>query len=193
MIDTYIFSSGEQTEVKEWLDANASDIFDEITNSSSTILCKKNNLAVLTIGFDSNQTCVAKLSSSVSFTARGYNQTHFTKAYRTTNGIYLFSKGNSYNVGVAATKNDDVYANNGYDSVRSVGKIGAPSFTSISAPTSFAITSLSPAPYSSAAVSEDMLIPIWTQLVQAARTYEPLIVDVNGVNYVYDGFIAVRE
>ncbi|MBO7695105.1 MAG: hypothetical protein J6T10_20995 [Methanobrevibacter sp.] len=193
MIDTYIFSVGDQTEVKEWLDTNATDIFDEIVNSGTSILCKKDNLTVLSIGFDSNQTCVAKLSSSVSFTARGYNQNHFTKAYRTTNGIYLFAKGSSYNVAVSATKNGDVYANNGFDSIRSVGKIGAPSFTSISAPTSFVITALSPAPYSSASVSEDMLIPIWTQLTQQARTYETYIVQINNINYVYDGFIALRE
>ena len=193
MINTKIFSVGDITEVKSWLDENATNIFDEITTSGTNINCTIGNVTALTIGFDSNQTCVARLSSNVTFTARGYNQTKFTKAYKTDNGIYLFSRGGSYNVGVAATTGRDVYANNGFDSVRSVGKIGAPSFTSISAPTSFNVTSLSPAPYSSAEVSEYMFVPIWTEIVEAARTYEMHIVDINGVNYVYDGFIAVRE
>lgn len=196
MIETHIFTTGDINEVKAWLDENANDIFDSIEISSTVINCTIGLTTAVTIGFDSKQTCVLRLDNNVNKTLEGYSQSHFNKAYKTDVGIWLFSIGNSYTVSVCVTKNGELYGCSGYTGgagTRYVGIMDAPSFTDVPTPTEFAITSLSPAPYTSAAVSENMFLAIWTQLPQPGRLPKPQIVEINDANYVYDGFMCLKE
>lgn len=192
-IETHIFNTGDITEVKAWLDENATDIFDTIEISDTDIVCTKDSTELATFGFNSNGACVIKLASGQSFSARGYQQSHFTMAYRTTTGIWLFNIGSSYTVSVMVTQTGEVYASNGYANTRQTGKINSPNFTEVPTPNSFAITTLCPTPFTSAEVSEDTLLTMWTQLVIPGAKANAQIIEVNGVNYVYDGFFCLRE
>jgi len=192
-IETHIFNTGDITEVKAWLDENATDIFDTIEISGTNIVCTKDGTELVTFGFTSDAVCTIKLASGQSFSARGYEQSHYTKAYRTTTGIWIFNIGVSYTVSVMVTQTGEVYASNGYNNTRRVGKIDAPNFTGVPTPNNFAITTLCPTPFTSAEVSEDTLLTIWTQLVIAGAKANAQIIEVNGVNYVYDGFLCLRE
>ena len=71
--------------------------------------------------------------------------------------------------------------------------VDAPNFTTLSKPIDFEVTTLCPAPYTNVTVSEDILIPIWSQLGVPGDDYGIQIVQINDVNYVYNGIIALKE
>ena len=197
MIETTIFTTGDLTEVKTWLDENAADIFDDITINGTELDCYIGETKALNIGFAFQYLFTLTADNGVYKTfSAGTGQTKLTKAYKTDNAIALFAVGSQYTAAVYITNNGEMYGYDGYTGstgVRWAVRLDAPTFTEIKTPTEFAVTSLSPVPFTNAKVSEYMLNAIWTQIPMSGGNAKPQIVAINGINYVYDGFCCLRE
>lgn len=196
MIETTIFNTGDITEVKTWLEENAADIFTSIVVNGTNLECYIEEVKSVVLGFTADKICTLTLDNGTYKTIRGASQSNFTTAYKTSVGIWLFSLGSSYTVDVCVTKDGEIYGNSGYEGstgARWVGIKDASSFTTMKMPTEFNVTSLSPVPYTNTKVSENLLNAIWSQLIISGRNGKPQIVSINNVNYVYDGFLCLRE
>lgn len=192
MIDTTIFSTGDITEVKNWLDDNATDIFDTIEVESTSINCSIGEVLALTITFGSKVYAKISLGNGVYKEATSYTQSVFQKAYKTDNGILLHLSGN-FHMDIVATKTAELALFNHNGNYFNIGVINAPTFTTLVKPQAFEVTALCPIPYSNVAVSEDILTPIWSQLGVPGAQNGIQLVQVNDVNYVYNGLIALKE
>jgi hypothetical protein len=195
MIETYVFTTGDITEVGEWLEENAANIFDNINVTGTTLTCKMGETDSIKIYFDAHSSIDLTLDNGTSKTISSYGATAFQFAFKTDCGIWLVNT-NGLGISVLATKNKEIYGfggNTGSGGTRWVAIMDAPTFTSVPDPKEFNVTSLCPAPYSNMKVSENLLIPIWTQILRSSTKPQPIIVDINGVNYVYDGFMCLKE
>lgn len=196
MIETTIFTTGDLTEVKTWLEENAADIFDNISVNGKELDCYIGETKAVNIGFAFQYLFTLTIDNGVYKTFSAGTQTTLTKAYKTDNGIALFGIGSQYTAAIYITNNGEMYGNDGFTGttgIRWAACLDAPEFTEIKTPTQFAVTSLSPIPFTNTKVSEYMLNAIWTQLPMPGGHVNPQIVAINGVNYVYDGFACLRE
>lgn len=194
MIETTIFSTGDIAEVKAWLDDNAEDIFDSITlTDAKTITCTIGGVNSLVLDHNNRyMSFTITLNNGTSFHRTSSYVETYTKAYKTDNGIFLCGHtGRIFNI--CATKFGEIYGGDGNGEVHKVGQIESPTFTDLTAPTLFNVTTLCPAPYNNVTVSQDILIPIWSQIVNVDDTSAPQIVQINDTNYVFDGYICLKE
>lgn len=192
MIDTTIFTTGDITEVKNWLDDNASDIFDNIAIDDIDINCYIGDVLALIISFSSKVYAKITLANNVFKDASSYSETTFQKAYKTDNGILLHLAGN-FHMDICITKAGELALFNNNGSNFDIAVINAPRFTTLVKPQAFEVTALCPVPYTNLAVSEDILTPIWSQLGVPGYQNGIQIVQINDVNYVYNGLIALKE
>lgn len=192
MIDTTIFSTGDITEVKTWLDNNASDIFDTINVESTSINCYIGDVLALIITFGAKVYTKITLANGQYKESTSYSQAVFQKAYKTDNGILLHLSGN-FHMDIVATKSGELATFNNNGSYFFIATLDAPTFTTLVKPQAFEVTALCPVPYSNVAVSEDILTAIWSQLGVPSGTFGIQIVQINDVNYVTNGIIALKE
>lgn len=192
MIDTTIFSTGDITEVKTWLDNNTYDIFDTIEVEGTTINCSIGGVLALIITFGSKVYTKITLANGQYKEATSYSQAVFQKAYKTDNGILLHLSGN-FHMDIVVTKAREVASFNNNGSYFFIANLDAPTFTTLAKPQAFEVTVLCPVPYSNVAVSEDILTPVWSQLGVPGYTPGIQIVQINDVNYVFNGIIALKE
>ena len=192
MIDTTIFSTGDITEVKTWLDNNASDIFDTIDVESTSINCYIGDVLALIITFGSKVYTKISLANGTYKECTSYSQSTFQKAYKTDNGILLHLSGN-FHIDIVVTRAAELalFDNNGSNFF--IANVDSPTFTTLAKPQAFEVTALCPVPYSNVAVSEDIYTTIWSQLGVPGYTFGIQIVQINDVNYVFNGIIALKE
>ena len=192
MIDTTIFSTGDITEVKTWLDNNASDIFDTIETEGTTINCSIAGVLALIITFDTKVYTKITLANGVYKEATSHSELTFQKGYKTDNGILLHLAGN-FHIDIVVTKARELALFDYRGSYFFIANLDAPKFTALVKPQAFEVTTLCPVPYSNIAVSEDILTPIWSQLGVPGSQPGVQIVQINDVNYLYNGLIALKE
>ena len=192
MIDTTIFSTGDITELKTWLDNNASDIFDTIETEGTTINCSIGGVLALIITFGSKVYTKITLANGEYKESTSYSQSTFQKGYKTDNGILLHLAGN-FHMDIVVTKGRELASFNNNGSYFFIANLDAPTFTTLVKPQAFEVTALCPVPYSNIAVSEDILTPIWSQLGVPGNQPGVQTVQINNVNYLYNGLIALKE
>lgn len=192
MIDTTIFSTGDITEVKNWLDDNASDIFDNIEVDNTDINCYIGEVLALIIRFGSKIYTKVTLANGTYKECTSYSQSTIQKAYKTDNGILLHLSGN-FHIDIVATKAGEIGLFDSNNTIFAAAVVDAPNFTMLSKPKEFEVTALCPIPYSNVTVSEDILITIWSQLGVPGYDFGVQIVQINNVNYVFNGTVALKE
>lgn len=192
MINTTVFLSGDITEIKDWLDTNASDIFDSITIDGTDIVCEREDVECLTLSFTNPIAFTIKLKNGTTYSQTAYNISKYKMGFVTDNGILLYGV-SGFIFTVAVTKAGELYGANSNGEHHKIGTVNVPSLTELTIPTAFVVSTLYPVPYTNLTVSESVLAPARTQLGQPQYDTEPIIVSINDVNYVYDGWICLKE
>lgn len=192
MINTTVFLSGDITEIKEWLDTNASEIFDSITIDGTDIVCEREEVECLTLSFTDPIAFTIKLKNGTTYSQTAYNISKWKMGFVTDNGILLYGV-SGFIFTVCATKSGELYGANGNGDVHKIGTVNVPTLTQLTRPTKFIVSSLYPVPYTNLTVSEAILAPARSQLGEPQSGTEPVIVSINNVNYVYDGWICLKE
>lgn len=200
-------NAANQAEVYSFLNTYATDYFDSITNDTTSlkIECKLSGVSVITLNFDGTTKNTYSFLNGT--TSTEYGVSYFTKAFATSNGVYLVgsqAKGSKLMI----TKNEsgdtilrvlrsstaagaclvEVYDfNNSYASLglTSSSTSGLTSMSKAAGVTCFAPipTSLSAAHY-----CPHLFLTPYTQFLATDG-----IITVDGTEYVYDGAFALEE
>jgi hypothetical protein len=180
-------------EVTAWLQANATDLFESVTNEANIITCTVSGGGQLIIKPNVRE-WTAVLSNGTSNTIDHYNNSNkVTEAYATSKGIALYSesnmwifvvKSNNNSIGIVFTEN----ANKNYYFADFANSVSFKSDPNNIKHTQMGMTSLCACPLGNGGTYGDGLyfVPFYEYSNQA-------ILSVQGTSYVYDGWFALEE
>ena len=196
----------QKSEILSWLQANATDYFDEIAEDSGNIKCSLENGAELLFMFDTSATIYKVMSKTEKskYIYSGSAESAYTKAgIATSKGLMLIS--------TAASSTDNIIiiskTNSGTTAISAFAKTSSGSaslpfhyFIDLNNDTdwigttqniltySVSVTSLAPVCFSSGNYCEHVFMTIFSQF-----TNNPCIMQINGKKYAYGGYLALEE
>lgn len=199
-------SAQRSAEMLAYLQANAANFFDDITaDSNGNISCTIDGVTAILLPYVSGTYLTVKLKNDVSIQAKFSNDMEFVKGYHSSNGIMLTGKGVTIAVSVNNAGSPVIAvkfrtdSTNGYYSYNFgdfsqgvtwthpwIGNTDSGSVESLVAK-SAALTVFVPCVFDSALYSESLGI---TPYSEYAKT--ECILDLNGVQYAYDGALALK-
>lgn len=194
--------TAQKSEILAWLQANATDYFDQIAENSGNIVCSLENGAKFLFMFDESTTVYKIISKTGNIQGIYSSSENYTKAgIVTSNGIMLI------NHALASTDNIVIISktNEGKTAVSVYGKISSSVNTIFQAfmdlgndadwmsknfQTIFdtPATSLAPICFLSGNYCEHVF---WTHFTQFVNS--PCIMQLNGKKYAYGGYLALEE
>ena len=194
--------TAQKSEILSWLQANATDYFDQIAENSGNIECSLENGAKLTVVFD-DTTVIYKIDSKtgVSHSIYGSSTLKYTKAGVVTSkgimivgasassdNIIIISKTNTDKTAVScyikSTSSSNTLTNYFIDLGNDADWLGnSSSLLRYSAP----MTSLAPVCFSCGTYCEHVFLTPFTQFENTC------IMQLNGKKYAYGGYLALEE
>ena len=195
-------ASANYAEILAYLQANATEYFDEITGDESNIYCKIENVTALTLNFADSKLFTIALKNGKSIeNYYNWGNSHFISAQKTDSGIFLFSNATT-NIFITKTNLGSVFfagVRRGTSSNNSFYMCDFSNSTSITSITygstssngiySASMTAITNVVSDSGAYCNNLFLVPFTQYAGQSD----VVIDIDGTKYVYNGIFALKE